>query len=179
VNHAVTSEVIDTPPFVGDGCLHERRFTEVTTMSTATTSPETRTKAAGELADRYLALWNEPDAARRRQTIAELWAEDGRHILQPPREIRELAAQPGIGLTAILEARGHEEIAARAASAYQHWVASEGLRFRGRDDADRLGDVVTFHWEAVANDGETFGGGLNILVLAADGRIERDYTFVA
>ena len=131
-----------------------------------------------ELADKYLALWNEPDADRRRRLIAELWTEDGRHILQPPEEIRGIAAQPGIGLTAILEARGHEEIEARAASAYGHWVGAEGLSFRGRDDADRLGDVVKFHWEAVATDGERFAVGLNVLVLAADGRIERDYTFV-
>ena len=147
-------------------------------MSEAIASPETRTKAAKELADRYLALWNEPDADRRRRMIAELWTEDGRHILQPPQEIRAIAAQPGIGLTAILEARGYEEIEARVASAYEHWVGSEGLSFRGRDDAERLGDVVKFHWEAVAKDGELFGVGLNFLVLAADGRIERDYTFV-
>ena len=147
-------------------------------MSEAIASPETRTKAAKELADRYLALWNEPDADRRRRMIAELWTEDGRHILQPPQEIRAIAAQPGIGLTAILEARGYEEIEARVASAYEHWVDSEGLSFRGRDDAERLGDVVKFHWEAVAKDGELFGVGLNFLVLAADGRIERDYTFV-
>ena len=141
-------------------------------------SPETRTKAAEELADRYLALWNEPDADRRRRTIAELWTQDARHFVQPPQEIRAIAAQPGIGLTAILEARGHEEIEARVASAYEHWVRSEGLSFRGRDDADRLGDVVKFHWEAVEKDGELFGVGLNFLVLAADGRIKRDYVFV-
>jgi hypothetical protein len=131
-----------------------------------------------QLADRYMALWNEPDADRRRRTIAELWTEDGRHLLQPPEEIRAVAARPGIGLTATLEARGYEEIEARVASAYEHWVGSEGLSFRGRDDADALGDVVKFHWEAVTKDGELFGVGLNFLVLAADGRIERDYTFV-
>ena len=38
-------------------------------------------------AKKYLALWNEPDADRRRRMIAELWTEDGRHILQPPQEI--------------------------------------------------------------------------------------------
>jgi hypothetical protein len=140
--------------------------------------PETRIQAAEQLADRYLALWNEPDADRRRRMIAELWTEGGRHVLQPPQEIRGIAAQPGIGLTAILEARGYEEIEARVSSAYEHWVGSEGLRFRGRDDADRLGDVVKFHWEAVDKDGETFAVGLNVIVLAADGRIERDYTFV-
>ena len=135
-------------------------------------------RSAAELAARYIALWNEPDANRRRRTIAQLWREDGRHILQPPVEIRGIAARPGLALTATLEARGYEEIAARAASAYEHWVASEGLSFRGRDDAERLGDVVKFHWEVVATDGELFGVGLNFLVLAADGRIERDYTFV-
>jgi hypothetical protein len=131
-----------------------------------------------ELAGKYLALWNEPDADRRRRTIAELWTEDGQHLLQPPEEIRGIAAQPGIGMTAILEARGYEQIEARVVSAYEHWVGSEGLVFRGRDDAERLGDVVKFHWEAVSKDGELSGVGLNVLVLAADGRIERDYVFV-
>jgi hypothetical protein len=137
-----------------------------------------RTESAAELADRYLALWNEPDADRRRRMIAELWKEDGRHFVQPPQEIREIAAQPGIGLTAILEARGHEEIEARVASAYEHWVGSEGVSFRRRDDAERLGDVLKFHWEGLDKDGELFAVGLHVLVLAADGRIERDYTFV-
>jgi hypothetical protein len=147
-------------------------------MSEPIAPPEARTKAAGELADRYRALWNEPDGDRRRRTIAELWTQDGRHFVQPPQEIRAIAAQPGIGLTAILEARGHEEIEARVASAYDHWVASEGLSFRRRDDAEQLGDVLKFHWEARDKDGELFAVGLHVLVLAADGRIERDYTFV-
>jgi hypothetical protein len=135
-------------------------------------------QSAAALAEKYIALWNEPDPARRRRTIAELWKEDGRHFLQPPQEIRAIAARPGLATTAILEARGHEEIEARAASAYEHWVGSQGLHFRGRDDAERLGDVVKFHWEAVAKDGEVVAVGLLFLVLAADGRIERDYTFV-
>src|ERR671918_276495 len=139
---------------------------------------EISSRSATELAEKYIALWNEPDADRRRRMIAELWAEDGRHILQPPQEIRGIAAQPGIAMTAILKARGYEEIEARAASVYEHWVGSEGLSFRGRDDADRLGDVVKLHWEALAKDGTVFAVGLSFLVLAADGRIERDYTFV-
>jgi hypothetical protein len=133
---------------------------------------------AAVLAAKYVALWSEPDAGRRRQMIAELWVEDGRHILQPPQEVREIAAQPGIAMTAILEANGHEEIEARATSAHEHWVASEGLSFRGRDDADRLADAVKLHWEAVAKDGTVFAVGLSVLLLAADGRIARDYTFI-
>jgi len=76
------------------------------------------------------------------------------------------------------QARGHAEIEARVASAHEHWVGSEGLTFRRRDDAGRLGDVLKFHWEALDSDGELFAVGLHVLVLAADGRIERDYTFV-
>ena len=129
-------------------------------------------------AEKYVALWNESDADRRRRTIAELWTEEGRHILQPPEEMRAIAAQPGIAMTAVLEAQGHEQIEARATSVYEHWVGSEGLTFRGRDDADRLGDVVKLHWEAVAKDGTVFAVGLSVLVLAPDGRIERDYTFI-
>src|SRR5919108_4084533 len=103
---------------------------------------EISSRSAAELAEKYVALWNEPDADRRRRMIAELWAEGGRHILQPPQEIRGIAAQPGLAMTAILKAQGYEEIEARAASAYEHWVGSEGLSFRGRDDADRLDNVV-------------------------------------
>jgi len=131
-----------------------------------------------ELAETYVALWNEPDAGRRRQMIAGLWTEDGRHILQPPEEMRAIAAQPGLAMTAVLESRGHGEIAARAAGVHEHWVGAEGLRFRGRDDADRLGDLVKLHWEAVAGGGEVVAVGLSVLLLAGEGRIARDYTFI-
>jgi hypothetical protein len=130
------------------------------------------------LAEQYVALWNEPDADRRRGMIAALWAPDGRHILQPPQEIRAIAAQPGIGVPATLEAQGHGQIAARAASAHEHWVGSEGLSFRARDDADRVADLVKLHWEAVAPDGTVTAVGLTLLVLAGDGLIARDYTFI-
>jgi alkanesulfonate monooxygenase SsuD/methylene tetrahydromethanopterin reductase-like flavin-dependent oxidoreductase (luciferase family) len=37
-----------------------------------------------ELAQRYVALWNDPDPARRRETLRSLWAADGVQLLQPP-----------------------------------------------------------------------------------------------
>jgi hypothetical protein len=42
--------------------------------------------------------------------IAELWTEDGSQILQPPQEMREIAASAGLGMAATLEARGHAEL---------------------------------------------------------------------
>jgi hypothetical protein len=41
-----------------------------------------------------------------------------------------------------------------------------------------IGDVVKFHREAVADDGSTAAAGLNVLDLAADGRVRRNHTFV-
>jgi hypothetical protein len=133
---------------------------------------------ATDLADRYVALWNERDGGRRRQLIAGLWAEDGEHILQPPDEMREIAARPGIGLTARLDARGHAALEARATSAHEQFVAPGRFSFRRRDDVEQVADVVTFSWEMVSSDGEVAGRGLEVMVLAADGRIERDYQFI-
>jgi hypothetical protein len=147
-------------------------------MGEAIHSPETRTREAEALADRYISLWNEADPERRRRLIAELWTEDGSQILQPPQEMREIAASAGIGLASTLDARGHAELEARAKTAYEHWVASNGLSFRRRDDVERLQDVVKFHWEAVSPDGELMALGLDFLILDADGRIQRVYTFI-
>jgi hypothetical protein len=55
-----------------------------------------------QLADSYMALLNEADPDRRRELLGELWTEDRTHVLQPPQEIREIAARPGIGLSATL-----------------------------------------------------------------------------
>jgi hypothetical protein len=155
-------------PFLGDG----------TAMSEATPSPETRTKDAEALADRYVALWSEADPDRRRRMIAELWTEDGVYMLQPPLEMREIAARPGIGLAAGLEARGHAELEARASSVYEEFIALGGFELRRLDDVDRVADLGKFHWEMVSADGAIAGVGLALLVLATDGRIRRDYQFI-
>jgi len=147
-------------------------------MSEALAFPETRIEAAERLAGRYLALWNEADPERRRRMIAELWTEDGSQILQPPLEMREIAASAGIGMAATLEARGHAELAARATTSYEQWVASVGFAFRLRNDVYRLREVVKFHWEAVSPDGEVAAVGLVFLVLGTDDRIRRDYVFI-
>src|SRR6185295_3398722 len=143
---AFTSEVIDARSSLGDRHHHEQLFKEATEMSKAIASPETRTNEAEQLTDRYVALWNEADPERRRHMIAELWTEDGSQILQPPQEMREIAAGAGLGMAAELEAR--------AATSYEQWVGSNGLSFRRREDVYRLHEVVKFHWEAVLPDGE-------------------------
>jgi hypothetical protein len=131
-----------------------------------------------ELADRYVAVWNEALPAVRRATVSELWTEDGVHILQPPDEVVKIASRPGVGVTAVLQARGHDELTARVESAHTEFVASGQMTFRRRGEVSRVHDVVRLSWEAVLSDGSVGGWGTDFLVLDADGRIRADYQFV-
>lgn len=127
---------------------------------------------------RHAPITNEPDAALRRKAIEELWTEGGAHILQPPAELRQVAA--GLGFTSAgLEARGHDELQARVTRAWEEFVAPGTFTFRSRDNADGLRNVVKFNWEMVPlGGGEATAVGLEILVLGPDGRIEADYQFI-
>jgi len=130
-----------------------------------------------DLADRYVALWNEPDAERRRKAISDLWTEDAVHILQPPVEVLQAAAALNIGAT--FQTRGHRELEARVARAYDQFVAPGEFTFRRRDNVARLGDVVKFSLDMMpTGGGDPAGSGLEFLVVAADGRIRLDYQFI-
>jgi hypothetical protein len=129
------------------------------------------------LADRYIALWIEPDNALRREAVENLWAVDGAHVLHPPVAIREVAASLGFAAGS-LRACGHDAIETRVGRSYEEFVASGEYTFRSRQDAVRLDDVVKFSWEMLpVTGGEVVGGGVEFLVLDEDGRISADYMF--
>lgn len=131
-----------------------------------------------ELAERYVALWNEPDLERRRATVRELWTEDGGQILDPPHEIREQAAALGF-FAFVLEARGHAALEQRVAIAYEQFVAPGHAAFRLRRTPVQLGDVLRFEWDYAPLDGSAAsGGGTEFALLAPDGRIRTDYQFI-
>ncbi|MBM7774340.1 hypothetical protein JOD54_004544 [Actinokineospora baliensis] len=129
-----------------------------------------------ELADRYVAVWNEPDGTARRVAVGELWAADGRHILQPPQEVLKAAAD--LGLTTTFEAHGHTELEHRVRLAYEEFVAPGTYSFRRRDDVTKLRDAVKFTWEMVAASGEVAGVGTEFLLLDVTGKIVADYQFI-
>jgi hypothetical protein len=131
---------------------------------------------AQQLAERYTALWMEPDGGRRREGIADVWSEDAIHILQPTQEVYAAAAERAVNPT--WQVRGHDELDARVTKAYEDFVATGQMTFRLQGAARRLGDVVTWRWEGVSPDGEVLGAGLEFVTLAADGRIATDYQFV-
>ena len=90
-----------------------------------------------ELAERYTAVWMEPDGDRRRKAIADLWSEDAIHVLQPTQEVYAAAAERAVNPT--WQVRGHDELEARVTSAYEDFVATGQMSFRARDGAKRLG----------------------------------------
>ena len=128
------------------------------------------------LVDRYVAIWNEPSAERRREAVAALWTEDALHLLLPPKAVRDSAAT--LSVEAIFQSRGHRELETRVTRAYEEFVAAGEFSFRSKNDAQRLNDVVKFRWEMVSKTGEVAGVGLEILTLAADGRVRTDYQFI-
>ena len=131
-----------------------------------------------ELAERYVALWNEPDPERRRATVRALWTEDGGQILHPPEELRVQAAALGF-FASVLEARGHAALEQRAATAYEQFVAPGNATFRQRGTPVQLGGVLKLEWEYAPRDGSAAtGGGTEFMLLTPDGRIRTDYQFI-
>jgi hypothetical protein len=116
---------------------------------------------AQKLADRYVAVWNETDADRRRQAITELWGPSGKHY------------------TSTREAQGYAELEQRIIGSYDRNVRDGRNRFRAVQGARALRDVVTFHWEMLRTGSEDVAAsGQIVLILDDEGRISTDYQFM-
>jgi len=110
--------------------------------------------------DRYINIWNESDADRRRATIRALWQEDAHHLART------------------LEAIGHAGIETRVTNAYEKWVKEKGNVFRLRD-LDGHHGTIKLRWEMLpAGGGDAVSVGLDLLVLGEDGRIRTGYQFI-
>jgi SnoaL-like domain len=111
-----------------------------------------------ELVERYLAVWNEPDADARAKGIAGLWSEDGGYT------------DPLATVT------GHEGIGAVVAGARDMFP---GFVFRPHGRVDGHHDVARFGWELVpAAGGESVVVGFDVAVIAPDGRLRAVYGFL-
>lgn len=114
---------------------------------------------AQALADRYVATWNEPDAAKRSSAIAALWAPDARR-------------HSGVG--------GYAARTTLTAPAPGKRTRGEGVCYRAARTARLRGDVLTFRWEMLLAESETvLASGLEFLVVDDNGRILIDHPFAA
>ena len=116
---------------------------------------------AQQLAERYVAAWNEPDAARRRAAITRLWTADGQHYVDTRQAI------------------GYAALEQRIRGSHEKDVVGAGNRFPAVQDARRLRDAVIFHWQMLPANSETvLATGLEVLIVYDEGRILVDYQFV-
>lgn len=132
------------------------------------------------LPERYLAMWNEPDANMRRTLISELWAADGAQVLvDPPQAIREAASALAFPIPT-LTVRGHEALDHRVTRAHEMFVAPGEYIFESRGAATRLSvNLVGFTWVMVAKpQGTVAGGGYEVLALDGEGRIRLDHQYI-
>jgi hypothetical protein len=117
--------------------------------------------AIDELAARYVAVWNEPDATVRDAAVAGLWSADARACT---------SANEYLGLAAITR---------RVAAAYEKFVAGQGFVFRHLGPAEAHHDGMRIRWEmAPTAGGDAVSGGVQFLLLDADGRVRFDYQFI-
>jgi hypothetical protein len=99
--------------------------------------------------DRYIAIWNETDADRRRELIVRTWTEDASY------------------LDPIMGGEGHDGIDAMIAGVQARFP---GYRFRRTGDVDVHHDRVRFGWELGPEGGPPSAGGLDVGVVV-DGRL--------
>jgi len=117
-------------------------------------------ESPNSLAQRYVAVWNETDAERRKRQIAELWVSHGRHYVGDRR------------------IEGHNALETRVRESHEKNVRDNANRFRAADDASRVHDGVVFHWEMLPANSETvLARGLEFLVVDDSGKIVADYQF--
>jgi hypothetical protein len=113
------------------------------------------------VADRYLAVWSEPDPERRRRAIAGLWAPDGIEFVEG------------------VQFRGYQELEARIAEAHRAFVESGKCTVASADDVTVHRDIVTFTIQLISAGGDRAGqvawAARVFLVLGADGLIRQDY----
>jgi hypothetical protein len=114
------------------------------------------------IADRYVALWSETDAERRRAGIHAFFAADAAHFI---------GTREAIGFAALEQ---------RIRSSHEKNVRDGGFRFRARPGAQRLRNVVTFYWEMIdPREGDRVTAvGLEFVTLNDDSRAILDYQFI-
>jgi hypothetical protein len=104
-----------------------------------------------DLIDRYIAVWNETDAERRRALIAQTWTMSARY------------------LDPVLESEGRAGIDAMVQSVQERFP---GHCFRRTGPVDFHHDRARFAWELVPADGPAVVRGIDVAVIAPDDRLD-------
>ena len=115
------------------------------------------TKDVTATVDAYFAMWNEADTRKRARHIKEAWADNGRYV-DPSRD-----------------AEGHAALSEMVEVARDQFP---GFTLRRSTGIDAHHDYLRFAWQAVAPDGSVPLAGIDVGVLAPDGRLQKITGFV-
>ncbi|MDH6132716.1 ketosteroid isomerase-like protein [Kitasatospora sp. MAA4] len=111
-----------------------------------------------QLADQYLALWNETDPAARRKAIEDIWAEDATYT------------------DPLAQTVGRAEFDAVIGAVQSQFP---GLVFTlGAGGVDAHHGIARFTWDLGPAGGEALVVGFDVLVATADGRIGAVHGFL-
>lgn len=102
------------------------------------------------LVDRYLAIWNETDPARRRALIASTWSDDATYV------------------DPLMRGEGHDGIDAMIAAAQAQFP---GHSFAPLGEPDAHNDRLRFRWTLGPEAGATIVDGTDFAIVAPDGRL--------
>jgi hypothetical protein len=105
-----------------------------------------------EIADAYMAAWNETDSQKRAQLIARAWVSDGRYV-DPQADVQGYDAFDQLVTAVQARFPGHS--------------------FRRTGGVDAHHDEARWSWELVDPDGTTVITGLDAAQLGGDGRLQR------
>jgi hypothetical protein len=100
--------------------------------------------------DAYLAMLNETDPRRRASLAAQAWTEDGAYV------------------DPLLEATGHEALSDMAAGVHAQFP---GQRFSRTTGIDAHHGLVRFGWELADGEGTVTVAGIDVGIVAPDGRL--------
>jgi SnoaL-like domain len=103
-----------------------------------------------QLAEQYIAAWNETDPSARRALIGEIWSEDGRYI------------------DPLAEVSGRDQIDAAIAAAQAQFA---GMTFRLAGAVDAHHDQARFTWELGPDGADAIVAGFDVAQRDADGRL--------
>jgi hypothetical protein len=110
-----------------------------------------------QLATRYIAAWNETDAAARRDAVAALYAPDARYV------------------DPLADVQGHDQIAELIGAVQGQFP---GFEFRLSSDVDAHHDQSRFTWDLGPAGGDAPIGGFDVVVTDGDGRIRTVHGFI-
>ncbi len=112
---------------------------------------------AGDLAERYVAIWSEQDGAARRRRIEDLFAADG------------------VYLNAASTARGRAEIAAEATAAQE--CAAKGMSIVPAGLSQAHHNVALVQWRMLSAARADATPGFDLLIMDEEGHVRFDYQF--